>query len=215
MFIKMISITKPHFNVVEKTLSVVSGFEICYPNPEGYFNLPKSFFEDYSLTSVSEEELADCSAVVFRGPINSELVKIHKTTSAYIVGDEGKTISVVNKARDLPDYNIWVKGANPESPWNKTPLNAYFDRFLNLYLEECVIKILPKDIDLNTYYKIGCDQKPKLSNDISSVTWVRSHHGTSIPWRVANQMDIDLHGEDPEYEFINLEFGRDPNQPYP
>lgn len=227
MFIKMISVTKPYLNVVEKTLSVVSGFEIRYPNPEGYFNLPKSFFEDNDLAVVPEEELTDCSAVVFRGYVEGGLVKIHKTTSAYIVGDEGKTISVVNKARDLPDYNIWVNSGRLNSTWSKTPLNEYFDRFLNLYLEECIIKILPKDIDLNTHHQVtdilaaknnmtgSCDRKPDTAQNNISITWFRENKGTSKIWRQANQGDIDRHGKDFAYEFITLESGRDPNQAYP
>lgn len=212
MFIKMISITNPYFNIVEKTLSVVSGYEIRYPNHDGYFNLPKSFFDNNGLASVTEEELTDYSAVVFRGHASNELIKIPKTTSAYIVGEEGKTISVVNKARDLPDYNIWVNSKHSNIPWNKIPLNEYFERFLNLYLEKSFIKIIPKNIDLNAHHQIT-DAHATQNNVL--ITWFRENKGTSKIWRQANQEYIDLHGENPEYEFITLELGRDPNQPYP
>lgn len=65
----------------------------------------------------------------------NEEIQVDKHSEVFIVGDEGKTISLINRASDYPGVQFWVK-AKDSHDWEKIGLIQYFQSNQDFYDHE-------------------------------------------------------------------------------
>lgn len=121
MLLKLVKLDKETFEVIEKYIKI-GQFGIHYPNPNGDFNLGiKAVIQSKTTELVTKDTV---------GIINTteKVYIIERNDGAFLVGDEGKTIKVINDPIQHTDFNIWVRWFGDDSKdWNQRGLKDYFN----------------------------------------------------------------------------------------
>lgn len=143
---------------------------------------------------------SDIVALVFQDHSDS-IIEISKHQGAYLL-DSSKTIELINKPSDFDDIKIWIK-YEEEGNWEIESLASYIEE-IRYRRTDWKYVVLP----VGTYPN-NTTVEPQNK---SSVTWMNYLRGTSKTWRLATQNDIELHGSNPDYIFIERKLGVDPNQ---
>jgi len=135
----------------------------------------------------------------------AEPIQISKHQGAYLT-DSGKTMEVINRPSDFDDIQIWIKYDKEEGNWERETLSSYMDEIHYRRLE---YKYLVSPQGMNPE---EVEKQISLTMEVGkSVLWSRYIKGTSLTFKLSSQFEYDRFYNDPDYQFIKVPVGVDPN----
>lgn len=170
-------------------------FTITTPSANGSFAGRKFGYDEDKLAG-------EGTVAVISWSDGSEPIFITKDQAAYIIGEDGKTISIINKP---PALVVWFRRKSL-FVWEK--LNKSPSRHAWYILEKRSENSDYEFLELNP----EIDPNNVSVQDKETITWMMDSKGTSKSWRPCSQMEYELYRYNTNYAFRQCAPGEDPNQ---
>lgn len=175
-----------------------SKISVTDPDATGSFGGRKFGFDE---TEIPPEETV---AVVSWANGEYGPIYISKDQGAYLVGVDGKTISVIHK---LAPNKVWYRKKS-ETTWKN------MDDDKDLSMKIAYMRDHGKSYPDFEFIRVkeGIDPNDTPVQNKEAITWMMNTKGTSATWRPCSQMEYQLYRYYPDYRFVNCDPGVDPNQ---